>query len=174
MADTFDGLVGGWTPEDRLRILKDSRHGTYGVLSIVMQSIIQVALLACLDNRTGLFALLSAHTLGRLVPIYFMLTPAAPSHEGMGATYTRAVKASHVALSTLLTIVLLAPFIGLHLLLVTALVAVISLFFLFYVRKKIGGVLGDVLGASEQIAESFILLYFVIIHTNNLWLSWLI
>jgi cobalamin synthase len=69
---------------------------------------------------------------------------------------------------------LLAPWIGLHLLLVTALVAIISLIFLSYVRKKIGGVLGDVLGASEQIAESFILLYFVIIYTNNLWLTWLI
>jgi cobalamin synthase len=69
---------------------------------------------------------------------------------------------------------LLAPFIGLHLLLVTALVAFISLIFLTYVRKKIGGVLGDVLGASEQIAESFILLYFVVIYTNNLWLTWLI
>jgi adenosylcobinamide-GDP ribazoletransferase len=103
-----------------------------------------------------------------------MLTPAAPSHEGMGATYARAVKASHVALSTLLTILLLAPFIGLHFLFVTGLVAVISLIFLFYVRRKIGGVLGDVLGASEQIAESFILLYFVIIYTNNLWLTWLI
>jgi cobalamin synthase len=68
----------------------------------------------------------------------------------------------------------LAPFIGLHLLFVSVLVAVVSLFFLLYVRKKIGGVLGDVLGASEQIAESFILLYFVVIYTNNLWLSWLI
>ena len=174
LADTFDGLVGGWTPEDRLRILKDSRHGTYGVLSIVMQSIIQITLLASLDTRTGLLALLTAHTLGRLVPIYFMLTPAAPSHEGMGATYARSVKSSHVAFSTSLTIALLAPFIGLHLLLVTVLVAIVSLFFLIYVRKKIGGVLGDVLGASEQIAESFILLYFVIIYTNNLWLSWLI
>ncbi len=174
LADTFDGLVGGWTPEDRLRILKDSRHGTYGVLSIVMQSIIQVTLLASLDARTGLLALLTAHTLGRLVPIYFMLTPAAPLHEGMGTTYARSVKASHVAFSTLLTIALLAPLIGLHLLLVSVLVAIVSLLFLIYVRKKIGGVLGDVLGASEQIAESFILLYFVVIFTNNLWLSWLI
>jgi cobalamin synthase len=68
----------------------------------------------------------------------------------------------------------LAPFIGLHLLPVSVLVAIVSLFFLIYVRKKIGGVLGDVLGASEQIAESFILLYFVVIYSNNLWLSWLI
>jgi adenosylcobinamide-GDP ribazoletransferase len=139
-----------------------------------MQSIIQVTLLASLDAHTGLLALLTAHTLGRLVPIYFMLTPAAPSHEGMGATYARSVKSSHVAFSTLLTIALLAPFIGPHLLLASVLVAVTSLFFLIYVRKKIGGVLGDVLGASEQIAESFVLLYFVVIYTNDLWLSWLI
>jgi adenosylcobinamide-GDP ribazoletransferase len=139
-----------------------------------MQSIIQVALLSSLDARTGLIALLTAHTLGRLVPIYFMLTPAAPSHEGMGATYARSVKAKHVFFATFLTTLILAPIIGLHLLAVSSIVGIISLFFLFYVRKKIGGVLGDVLGASEQIAESFILLYFVIIFTQNLWMSWLI
>jgi cobalamin synthase len=92
----------------------------------------------------------------------------------MGATKPRSVKSSHVAFSTLLTLALLAPFITLHLLLISVLVAIVSLFFLIYVRKKIGGVLGDVLGASEQIAESFILLYFVVIYTNNLWLTWLI
>jgi cobalamin synthase len=79
-----------------------------------------------------------------------------------------------VLFATLLTFSLLAPLIGLHLLVIGAVVGIISLFFLIYVRKKIGGVVGDVLGASEQIAESFILLYFVIISTNNLWLTWLI
>ena len=174
LADTFDGLVGGWNPEDRLRILKDSRHGTYGVLSIVLQLIIQFALLSTLKSQIALLALVTAHTLSRLVPIYFMLTPAAPSHEGMGATYVRTVKKIHVLFATLLTFSLLAPLIGLHLLVIGTIVGIVSLFFLLYVRKKIGGVVGDVLGASEQIAESFILLYFVIISTNNLWLTWLI
>jgi len=102
LADTFDGLVGGWTPEDRLRILKDSRHGTYGVLSIVLQLIIQISLLSTLSPKVGALAIITTHSLGRC------------------------------------------------------------------------GVLGDVLGASEQIAESFILLYFVVVLTHSLWLSWLI
>ena len=55
-----------------------------------------------------------------------------------------------------------------------AIVAIVGAIFLTYVKKKIGGVLGDVLGASEQIAESFILLYFVAISTHSIWLSWLI
>jgi cobalamin synthase len=73
-----------------------------------------------------------------------------------------------------LTIVLLFGLIGVHLFIAAAIVAVVGFVFLRYVKKKIGGVLGDVLGASEQIAESFILLYFVVILTHSLWLSWLI
>lgn len=174
LADTFDGLVGGWNPEDRLRILKDSRHGTYGVLAIALQLIIQFAFLSALSPRIALLALITAHTVGRLVPIYFMLTPAAPSHEGMGATYVRTVKGAHVLSASLITIALLTPLIGLHLILLFAVVAITSFCFLLYVRRKIGGVVGDVLGASEQIAESLVLLYFLFISTHKLWLSWLI
>jgi adenosylcobinamide-GDP ribazoletransferase len=174
LADTFDGLVGGWNTEDRLRILKDSRHGTYGVLSITLQLIIQVSLLSTLSPKVGALAIITAHTLGRLVPIYFMLAPAVPSHEGMGATYSRAVGARDVLASTLLTVALLFGLIGAHLFIAAAIVAIVGLVFLVYVKKKISGVLGDVLGASEQIAESFILLYFVVIATHSIWLPWLI
>jgi adenosylcobinamide-GDP ribazoletransferase len=174
LADTFDGLVGGWNTEDRLRILKDSRHGTYGVLSITLQLIIQISLLSTLSSKVGAIAIITAHTLGRLVPIYFMLAPAVPTHEGMGATYSRAVGARDVVASTLLTIALLFGLIGAHLFIAAVIVAIVGLAFLAYVKKKIGGVLGDVLGASEQIAESFILLYFVVIATHSLWLPWLI
>jgi cobalamin synthase len=69
---------------------------------------------------------------------------------------------------------LLFGLIGAHLFIAAAIVAVVGFGFLAYVKKKIGGVLGDVLGASEQISESFILLYFVVVLTHSLWLSWLI
>lgn len=174
LADTFDGLVGGWTPTDRLRILKDSRHGTYGVLAIVLQVAIQISLLSTLPATHGALALLTAHTLGRLAPIYFMLAPAAPLHEGMGATYVREVKKRDILLSTLLTIVLLIGLISLHLIFLTLILTIVGLIFLKYVKNKIGGVVGDVLGASEQIAETVILFYFVLISTHSLGLSWLI
>jgi cobalamin synthase len=84
------------------------------------------------------------------------------------------VRGRDVFASTLLTIVLLFGLIGAHLFIAAAIVAAVGFAFLVYVKKKIGGVLGDVLGASEQIAESFILLYFVVILTHSIWLSWLI
>lgn len=36
LADTFDGFGGGWTAEDKLRIMKDSRLGSYGALALML------------------------------------------------------------------------------------------------------------------------------------------
>ena len=36
LADTADGLWGGWTREARLEIMKDSHIGTYGVLALIL------------------------------------------------------------------------------------------------------------------------------------------
>ena len=36
LADTADGLWGGWTPERRLEIMKDSRIGAYGVIALIL------------------------------------------------------------------------------------------------------------------------------------------
>ena len=46
LADTADGLFGGRTPADRLRIMKDSATGAYGVLALVLIVLLRVNLLA--------------------------------------------------------------------------------------------------------------------------------
>ncbi|MFD2649045.1 adenosylcobinamide-GDP ribazoletransferase [Devosia albogilva] len=52
LADSADGLFGGNTAERRLEIMKDSRHGTYGVSALALLLIARV---------TGLAALVAAH-----------------------------------------------------------------------------------------------------------------
>lgn len=39
LADTADGLFGGWTPERRLDIMKDSHIGSYGTLALIIVSL---------------------------------------------------------------------------------------------------------------------------------------
>src|SRR5919198_1494798 len=36
LADTADGLWGGWTPARRLEIMRDSRLGTYGIVALIV------------------------------------------------------------------------------------------------------------------------------------------
>lgn len=48
-ADATDALGGGWTREQVLEILKDSRHGTYGVLALVLGVSLRIALVSQCD-----------------------------------------------------------------------------------------------------------------------------
>ena len=45
LADTADAFGGGWTVERRLEILKDSRHGTYGVAAISSSIVLRIVAL---------------------------------------------------------------------------------------------------------------------------------
>ncbi len=44
LADTTDGLGGGRTPADALRIMKDSRVGAFGVISLSVALVLKFAL----------------------------------------------------------------------------------------------------------------------------------
>ena len=174
LGDIFDGLVGGWNPEDRLRILKDSRHGTYGVVAICFQLILQVALISSFDYKDGAFAILAAHTVSKIVPVFMMTIPSAPSQAGMGVTAAREIKARHLLSVLLVATLLTAPFTGGLYLLILASLIIPTLIFSRWVYKKIGGILGDALGAGEQIAESTILILFLFILSINGSIPWLI
>lgn len=162
LADIADGLVGGWTPEDRLRILKDSRHGTYGVLAIVLQSLLQVSLLSTMSARDGFVALVCAHTLARLAPVALMFTKAAPGQAGMGTAYSREIRAIDFGIATTVALAVTMPLTGTSLAILLASIAVSSWLVLRYVRARIGGIVGDGLGAAEQVAESTVLLVLAI------------
>lgn len=161
LADICDGLIGGWNREERLKILKDSRHGTYGVAAISLQLILQVSLLSALSPRDGLFTLIVLHTLSRLVPIFLMLIPATSGHDGMGASVSREIGAREPLVGSLITVLLIAPIMGLNFLLLSAILFLTLSIFALWVTRKIGGMVGDAFGAGEQISETMILFFFV-------------
>lgn len=78
LADTCDGLGGGATREAALRIMKDSRIGSYGTLALVLALTLKIALLALLAARgangagAGAAALVGAHVLSRAAPLVQM------------------------------------------------------------------------------------------------------
>lgn len=161
LADICDGLIGGWNREERLKILKDSRHGTYGVAAISLQLFLQVCLLSALPPRDGLFTLIVLHTLSRLVPIFLMLIPATSGHDGMGASVSREIGVREPLVGSLITVLLVAPIMGLNFLLLSAILFLTLSIFALWVIRKIGGMVGDAFGAGEQISETMILFFFV-------------
>jgi adenosylcobinamide-GDP ribazoletransferase len=169
LADSADALVGGTTPERRLEILKDSRHGTYGVAAIVGQVLVQFSLVSSQTVRTGVVMLIIAHSVGRAVAVSVMKS-ASPANEGLGAIYVRDVTRLDQALAVFVGGAVITALLGPWGLIVLVACIVIAGIFARRCAVRIGGLVGDVLGATEQVAETLLMIGAVIVIDRvNMW-----
>ena len=85
--------------ERRLEILKDSRHGTYGVAALTSSIVIRVACAASIVSPAALFAsFIAAHALGRSAAVVAMRTAPAASESGLGVSAAAALPLRFVPL----------------------------------------------------------------------------
>ncbi len=150
LADSADGLWGGWDPAGRLAIMRDSRVGTYGVMAVVTVLALRTALLLPLGLADFARAVVCAEVCSRaaLLLVARALPPAAP---GSGAAVAGPLPGGGVLLAALLTAVTLAVTVGVWapLPLLAGLLACAGCIRLF--RRRLGGFTGDTLGAAQQL-----------------------
>ena len=169
LMDSLDGLVGGWTQEKRLEIMKDSRLGSYAAIGIWFTLTLKWLLLTqLLSLSLSTWMLLSlyvfTHVLARVTPILLMhrlpyVTLGQSKAQAMIAKLS-SYECLLVALPVvMLSSVLFAWHIGTFLCLLVGLLAVLLE---RYLKAKIAGFNGDTLGASEQLAELLLLFSLVI------------
>jgi len=154
LADTLDGLGGGWTRDDALRIMKDSRIGAYGAVGLVLVLGLKAALLADLPAM----ALLASGAASRLAPVCVM---AALPYARQGDAQARAapVAAGPGGLAAAAACGL-PPlmWLGWRALPALALASALTVLMGLWVRRRLGGWTGDTLGAVQQAAELGVLL----------------
>jgi adenosylcobinamide-GDP ribazoletransferase len=159
LADTADGFGGGRDREQKLAIMRDSRHGTYGVAALVFSIGLRAAAVGAIgDPIHGGLALVAAHAASRgfLGPAMRALPPA--RDDGLGAaagTPSLAVAAVAAALGAGIAVGCLGPVSGLVAL---ALAAAATMAAAAVAYRQVGGYTGDVLGALQQIGEIVMLL----------------
>lgn len=151
LADSADGLWGGWAPEQRLTIMRDSRLGTYGTVALVGDLALRASLLAQLDTVDFARACLAAHVLGRLSPLLLVarVLPARPDGQGVRAG-ALPVRGWTVALVTGCGVGILVAGPGVVVLLAAVVVATAAVGSL--ARRRLGGVTGDLLGAGVRLS----------------------
>lgn len=160
LADAADGLFGGATRERRLEILKDSRHGTYGVAALCLFLVLRVTALGSIAAINPLAAgalWLAANIGGRSGGLWIAvaLPPARP--DGASATagaLPRSRFAIGAALAALLVFVIGAPassLLGVILALVAVMLAALA--WTALCRHLVGGQTGDLIGAAAGLGE---------------------
>lgn len=156
LADIADAFVGGWSIEDRLRILKDPLHGSYGVAALSGSIVLRIAALGSIEPQHMFVAAIAAHCLARTGALVLMLTTALARHDGLGADYVRTLPIARAFLGIIFALVI--GVIALDAWVIAAVVATIvgASVIRWWAQRKIGGITGDVLGAAEQISEALI------------------
>lgn len=160
LADSADGLFGGSTRERRLEILKDSRHGTYGVTALCLFLVMRVVALGAvvaINPFKGALVLLATAVLSRSGAIW--LTVALPNAraDGISATAGRVGKTAFsvgLAFALALGFLLLAPAAGLLAYLTAVLFGTgIALGWTALCRRLLGGQTGDLIGGLQALIE---------------------
>ena len=170
LADVVDGFGGGWTKQKILDIMKDSRIGAFGAISIVLLFLFKYSVLNSILFNTekwflNLLIFISYHSLARLTAINIVFT----------SQYVREdqdSKSKPVAKNVGLTEIFGAYFFGMLPLALLIyqnskfIFIITPLFILWFISKKyfekrLNGYTGDCLGAVEQLAECVCLLFYL-------------
>jgi cobalamin 5'-phosphate synthase/cobalamin synthase len=155
LADLADGLGGGATPEDALRIMRDPAAGAFGVTALVLVLAIKIAAVDALASGEAL-VLAAALSRWTAVPIGFFL-PYAREGQGLGAAMTGGAGRFELLGSTVLAVLLSLLFPLSLAALSWAAVLLVSLAVGGLARRRLGGMTGDVLGANVELAEASVL-----------------
>ena len=167
LADAADGLFGGPTIEQRLDIMKDSRHGTYGVCAIVLLLGARLVAVGSISSPLEAAAvLLTAPLIGRSGALW--LSYALPPARSGGAAAT-AGQVSQRAFVVGLAVAAVVSFatagfaVGiLGLVAAFGIGAIVAYGWTNLCRRLIGGQTGDLIGALQALLEIAALTAFMV------------
>jgi len=152
LADAVDGLGGGWSREQVLTIMVDSRIGSYGAVGLLL---VLLTKYQALSYQTAAFipaSIIAGHALSRLCAVLVMFTQSYVKSEGKSKPLATQLNLTELSIATFFGLIPLA-FLDMKFLAALVPVAMVCLWFSVKIRTRIGGYTGDCLGAMQQLTE---------------------
>lgn len=162
-ADVWDGFGGGWSIEQKLNIMKDSRLGTYGAAALFLILLLKYQSLIALTSPV--IALIIANTLSRVVATSLIFDM---SYVALDATSKVKPLAQHLSTNSLLILLLTGLLVSICFLPVGECILLFVILFIFrallafWFTRQLGGYTGDCLGAAQQSSEIVVYLSLLI------------
>lgn len=168
LADAADGLFGGATAEQRLEIMKDSRHGTYGVAALCLFLVLRVVAIGAIAGAhplAGAATWLAALVLARSGALWLSVVLPSARREGVSATAGRVTRRSFAmgaVFALIVSFVLAGPAVSvLGLVLALALAVGVTVGWAWLCERLVGGQTGDLIGALQALIEIAVLTVFI-------------
>ena len=153
LADSADAFGAGWNPEEIRRILKDSRLGVYGVLSLVVVFLIKYQSLLEIDAVYLPLVWIAGHAFSRFAAISLLLLLNYVGDSGSKSSSMVSLNKMGWAVAALCGML---PLLGLGRASIPAFFACLLFFWVLwrFFEKRLGGVTGDCMGAAQQLTET--------------------
>ncbi|GBF88539.1 adenosylcobinamide-GDP ribazoletransferase [Raphidocelis subcapitata] len=160
MADCIDGFGGGWGKAQILRIMRDSRVGTYALVGMAVLLQIKGAAVAALPGPAT--AMIVAHCVCRWpsLPLLHWCTYLEDDEHAKSGMYNwmarsqRLITIPRMLFGTACALAVPAALLGAHgTLVVSATVLAVTAAAIYYSNAILGGVVGDYIGATIQATE---------------------
>ncbi len=166
VADCGDALPVEVSPERRLEIMKDSRLGTFGGTALFFNLALKIAALTTLAQTCSMPLMIIACTLAGLLAraqIFFGMRFPSARPGGMGDAFRQGTCPMHAVIALLVVIGACggaAYWVGWHAMYAFDTAVLVSLLLLWYAKRRLGGVTGDVFGCTVECTEWAVLLSF--------------
>ena len=152
LADAVDGLGGGWSKEQVLAIMVDSRIGSYGAIGLVMVLLTKYQALSYQTAALIPVSIVAGHALSRLCAVLVMFTQRYVKAEGKTKPLATQLNISELTIATFFGLLPMA-FLPMKFLAALLPVAIVWLWFSAKIKARICGYTGDCLGAMQQLTE---------------------
>jgi adenosylcobinamide-GDP ribazoletransferase len=162
LADLCDGLAAGGNRERILSVMKDSRIGAFGVMGLTVVLILKYSLFYEIIGKGWLRSFLMMGVLSRWAMVLAAFSGRYVREEGTARPFIGQIRRPWFIGSTGITVGFAWMIFKGPGLLVLLPVFLFVFLFLHYLKLKIGGLTGDVLGALNEITEVLVLLLIAI------------
>lgn len=157
LSDTVDGFFSNREKEETLKIMKDSRVGAFGVLSIVLIVLFKFILISNINKLPLVLALSFANS--RLVVAWIISSKKVAKDNGLGKSFSDSNPKKLVIIGGVIYTILIS-ILHIRFLIPLAINFLIGQYISQVSYKKINGLSGDVYGAIIEIGEAISLLSF--------------
>lgn len=158
-ADTCDGFYGRRSKEEVLKIMRDSHIGTMGAAGIAILLLFKFAILSSIRSEDIWKVLIVTAVSARWSQELVCSVSKYARDEGKAKCFIKYAEKTDMLMGAVFTLILNWFLMGVKgVILFTLLLATIFLF-IQYTKRKIGGMTGDTIGATNEIAEVSVLLF---------------
>lgn len=152
-ADTCDGFYGSKPKEEILKIMRDSRIGVMGVVGIMCLLLLKFALIVSIPQDYLWKSLIIMAAFSRWAQALACLVSKYARSEGKAKFFIEYARKRDIVIGGIFTFALFLLVAKVKGVLIFALILLCVLLCIEFVKKKIGGMTGDTIGTTSEIAE---------------------